>query len=257
MRFLIAIFIAFTILHNCAVSRGGINYKIKPGDTLKSIADKYNVSVDELAKINKISNPAKIYAGNILYIPPVKKKKTQISEIVKTDKNDESNKAIAVQQPQQPSSAAPSKKNKEPYAKQNANIDNTLIKKNKPKDFNFDWPVYGKIIAHFSTLTRGITIEVEDSAPVKASADGVVIYSAPLKGYGNTIIIKHTEKYLTVYTYLKENKINIDQQVKKNEVIGIAGISSESGFDKPIVHFEIRVTENGAPIAVDPIVYLD
>ncbi|HPG31564.1 MAG TPA: M23 family metallopeptidase, partial [bacterium] len=126
------------------------------------------------------------------------------------------------------------------------------------KDFDFVWPVNGKIMTFFSTLTRGLTIEVEENSEVKSAGAGVVIYTDNLKGYGNSIIVKHNEKYMTVYTYLKEIAVKPEQRIGSGEVIGKAGVNENSpDFDKPVIHFEIRQSEGGNPVAVNPLNFLD
>lgn len=254
--FLIILSLSVAFFSGCAVSRGGRYYKIQSGDTINSIAGKFNIPADEIVRINRISNPARIYAGSSLYIPARKKgTKTNAPQ----SKNSTDNQPV-----QQVSKVQSTRNNSAQPASSAARPKTASTEKAEPKpqkkiikDYDFIWPVNGKIITYFSALTRGLTVEVEENSEVKAAAAGTVIYSGELKGYGNSIIIRHSEKYLSVYTYLKENKTAVEQAVKAGDTIAVAGITPETGFNQPVVHFEIRVAEGGNPVAVNPLIYLD
>ena len=107
----------------------------------------------------------------------------------------------------------------------------------------FIWPVKGKVRAKFGIQPNGmyyngIKIAARESAPVVASASGIVIFSGSLKDYGETIIIKHEDNYATVYTNLNNRFVKADDPVKKGNRIAILGKSQKKG--EVLLSFEIR-----------------
>ena len=120
--------------------------------------------------------------------------------------------------------------------------------KGEPESLRFDrkrftWPVRGRVISRFGiqpdgTYSNGITISARGGVPVIAAADGKVIFSGPLKDYGETIIMKHDDGYATVYTHLGQRKVKLDDHLKKGIQIGMTGPVEKKG-DARVV-FEIR-----------------
>ncbi|MEN6488348.1 MAG: M23 family metallopeptidase, partial [Smithella sp.] len=84
-----------------------------------------------------------------------------------------------------------------------------------------------------------IKIVSVDGAPVKAADDGIVIFSAPLKDYGNTIIVRHKNSYATVYTHLKKISVKTDKKIQKGDVIAFLGERDEAG--DAYMNFEVRL----------------
>jgi len=108
----------------------------------------------------------------------------------------------------------------------------------------FIWPLKGKVVSRFGIQPNGmyyngITLAAGEGSPVAAAAGGTVIYSGPLKDYGETIIIKHEDHYATVYTRLGTRKAKIDDRVKQSDLIGQLGKAEEKG-GMPHLNFEIR-----------------
>ncbi len=106
------------------------------------------------------------------------------------------------------------------------------------------WPLKGPVITRFGIQPsgmkyNGIKIAAKEGAPVQAAAAGTIIYASYVKGYGDTIIVKHDENYTTVYAYLKSSVAKKDDRVKKGEKIASVGPSEEPGGE-PYLYFEIR-----------------
>lgn len=120
-------------------------------------------------------------------------------------------------------------------------------------DWAWRWPADGGVIARYvagDPTRQGIGIGGASGAPVRAAADGVVVYSgAGLIGYGELIIIKHDERWLSAYGHNRARLVNEGQRVKAGEQIAELG---RSGAARDMLHFEIR--HNGKP--VDPQLYL-
>jgi len=107
----------------------------------------------------------------------------------------------------------------------------------------FIWPVKGRIMSRFGIQSNGmyynwISISAKDMTPVVAAASGTVIFSAELKDYGETIIIKHADNFATVYTHLKVRKVLLDDPVKKGESIALLGRVGKE--DNIYLNFEVR-----------------
>lgn len=107
----------------------------------------------------------------------------------------------------------------------------------------FVWPVKGKVRAKFGIQPNGmyyngIKIAARENAPIVAAASGIVIFSGPLKDYGETIIIKHEDNYATVYTNLNNRVVKVDDAVRKGSLIAILGKSQKKG--EVLLSFEIR-----------------
>jgi lipoprotein NlpD len=113
------------------------------------------------------------------------------------------------------------------------------------------WPAHGNLIAGFDEAkNKGLDIAGKAGEPVFASADGRVVYAgAGLRGYGNLIILKHNNTYLTAYAHNQTLLVKEDQSVQKGQKIAEMG---NSDADRVKLHFEIR--RQGKP--VDPARYL-
>ena len=107
----------------------------------------------------------------------------------------------------------------------------------------FVWPLKGKVANRYGLQSNGmyynhIRIVAKDNASVTTAASGTVIFSAPLKEFGETVIVKHDQRFATVYTHLGKRTVKVDQRVKQGEQIGLAGKADTK--NEGYVHFEIR-----------------
>ncbi|MBN2538494.1 MAG: M23 family metallopeptidase [Deltaproteobacteria bacterium] len=237
---------------------GGVYHRVKKGETLWRISQAYNCDPGELARINHLSGNY-LETGSVLFIPDATKtisikpaphpapetppapkppsapeitpapapeidktiKKEPAQVVKKEPKEDIHKDKPPAPKEVPPKSVAPIKKSQRPY---------------------FIWPVEGTVFSKFGIYKgmrhNGIKIQGKEGMPVLASADGTVIHSAPIKYYGETIIIKHNDLYSTVYSHLKERIRQTGHIVKEGEQIGFLGIEEKSG--KPLLHFEIR-----------------
>lgn len=108
----------------------------------------------------------------------------------------------------------------------------------------FIWPVRGSVKTRFGiqnnkTYHNWIKIVSSSGMQVKAAANGTVIFSSPLKDYGETIIVRHEDGFATVYTHLKKRHVKTDQNVKKGDVIALVGELDEAG--DAYMNFEVRL----------------
>ena len=243
-------------------------YTVKKGDNLHIISKKNFVSINDLIKINKIAFPFKIYPKQKLLLPKknyhlVKKGETlySISRKYNVDRyqlyklnNLKSERLIFVDQ----RLLIPLINKK--YTKKN---NQKIIKKNykekiivKKSDNSFIWPVEGKIILNFGMIkpglhNDGINISADTGKPVFASAEGEIIYTGnEIPGYGNLILIKHKNNWVTAYAHLKEINLTRGLNVKRGQQIGKVG--SSGNVNSSQLHFEIRKGRK----ALDPVSFL-
>jgi murein DD-endopeptidase MepM/ murein hydrolase activator NlpD len=121
---------------------------------------------------------------------------------------------------------------------------------------SFRWPVRGRVIAGFGPKASGgqndgINVSVPEGTPIKAAEDGVVAYSGnELKGYGNLVLVRHSNGFVTAYAHASELTVKKGEAVKRGQVIGKAGATGN--VTSPQLHFEVR--KGATP--VDPAQYL-
>jgi murein DD-endopeptidase MepM/ murein hydrolase activator NlpD len=225
---------------------------VQPGESLTGIARHHGVTVAALAQANKIQPYAKVAAGDRLTIPgghPVAPRQAQI-------------------QPAAPQVAAPRSVPAEQVSSipaQNARIATQEPEKTENAVANaeaagalpsFRWPVKGRIIAGFGPRTNGaqndgINLAVPEGTPIKAADDGVVAYAGnELKGYGNLVLIRHANGYVSAYANASELLVKRGDTIKRGQVIAHAG--QTGNVTSPQLHFEIR--KGSTP--VDPTKYL-
>ncbi|TNF90532.1 MAG: LysM peptidoglycan-binding domain-containing protein [Gammaproteobacteria bacterium] len=210
-------------------SRGPGWYTVKKSDTLYSIAWRYGLDYKQLARWNKIDVNAPIHPGQRLRL--IKPQGATVAASTKKKSTTSSKKTTA----------------------KSKTVTTTSRSVSAGRDPNsWIWPTDGTPLNTFlaSRLDRrGIDIAGRLGQPVRAVADGKVVYSGNgLAGYGNLIIIKHSDTYLSAYAYCQERLVQEGVSVKAGKVV--AKMGSRDNTAK--LHFEIR--RNGKP--VDPMKYL-
>jgi len=224
---------------------------VAKGETLYSIAWRYNLDYKQLAKANGVDRSYNIYPGQRLNLafdssalkaaPQAKtrEKSTAILSPVSPRKTQK-----PVTQPE-----APSIRSKKTSLSEKKTPSNSAPLSSK----SWRWPAPGKLIATFSSnggLNKGIDIRGKLGEPVYAAAAGTVVYSGSgLRGYGKLIIVKHSEKYLSAYGHNRRLLVAEGDAIRAGDKIAEMG---SSGTDSVKLHFEIRY--DGTP--VDPLKYL-
>jgi murein DD-endopeptidase MepM/ murein hydrolase activator NlpD len=121
---------------------------------------------------------------------------------------------------------------------------------------SFRWPVHGRIISAFGPKPAGqqndgINVAVPEGTPIKAADDGIVAYVGnELKSYGNLVLVRHANGYVTAYAHASEILVKRDDTVKRGQIIAKAG--QTGSVAAPQLHFEIRK----GPTPVDPTPFL-
>jgi murein DD-endopeptidase MepM/ murein hydrolase activator NlpD len=222
---------------------------VAPGETLSKISRLYGKPLGDIAKANNIQPSAKLNVGDRLVIPGVRASAIKSKARPLISQAPAASSEPASEPPQSasvfaPVAEAPSAKDAVKSAEGTGSL---------PK---FRWPANGRVIAGFGPSANGqqndgINIAVPENTPVKAAEDGVVAYAgSELKGYGNLVLVRHPNGYVTAYAHAKELLVKRGDQVKRGQVIARSG--QTGNVNAPQLHFEIR--KGAAPL--DPVKFL-
>jgi murein DD-endopeptidase MepM/ murein hydrolase activator NlpD len=241
---------------------------VAPGETLVGIARRYNRPITEIAAANKIAPHTMVKMGDRLIIPG------------KTGSGARTAAVAPEPQPAPPSAAPPpappaapprAAETPAPARQRLASIEPTptvrvatpiteALSEEPSADRGtspaFRRPVRGRVIAGFGAKTNGqqndgINLAVPEGTAIRAAEDGVVAYAgSELKGYGNLILIRHANGFVTAYAHTSEIMVKRNDSVRRGQVIAKAGQTGTVA--SPQLHFEIR--KGSAP--VDPMQHL-
>ena len=224
-------------------------YTVKRGDSLYSIAKRYDTNIYQLAKQNSLDAPYTIYSGQKILVPfeIVKRTQEEFKENILNKKNIFDKQIKDVQIPKKRVTSTPKVQGSR-RKEFSANISNSQ---------EFIWPVKGKISSEFGPAGKGlhndgINILVPEGSKVVASEGGIVVYSGnELQGFGNLLLIKHPNGWMTAYGHNNQLLVARGDKVNKGQVISYSGSSGNVRI--PQLHFEIRKGTK----AVDPLKYLN
>lgn len=246
----------------------GNAHVVKPGETIYSLARHYRITPMAIAKANNVGLDHRVKVGDRVTIPGLSSGAPRL--------------AAPAPAPTQPAPRIAAKPDVTPPAKpqgtpkvspkiaQNdappsANIvtpaadplpEPTPIGTTGATSTSFRWPVRGRISEGFGPKSTGgqndgINIAVPQGTPIKAAEDGFVAYAgSELKGYGNLVLVRHSNGYVTAYAHASELAVKKGETVKRGQVIGKAG--QTGNVTSPQLHFEVR--KGATP--VDPTQYL-
>jgi murein DD-endopeptidase MepM/ murein hydrolase activator NlpD len=220
---------------------------VAPGETLHSIARLYKKPVMVLAKANNIAPDTMVKVGERIVIPDVRPG------------------SVPAAVPPQAQAPAPG-----PVASVESPHSARVVTPEAPAQTNsiktaepagnlptFRWPARGRIIAAFGPTpygqqNDGINISLPEGTPIKAAEDGTVAYAGnELKGYGNLVLVRHENGFVTAYAHASEILVKRGDVVKRGQVIAHSG--QTGNVTSPQLHFEIR--KGATP--VDPAQYLN
>ena len=224
-------------------------YVVKPGDTLFSIAFRYGWDYKELAARNGIAAPYTIRPGQPIRFSSGAGGSTKVvsgtsssstTTVIRRPVGTPSTPAPGASKPASTVAiATPAASARVPAAERSAG--------------GWVWPANGVVIGKFASngsLNKGVDIAGDLGQPVFAAANGSVVYAGSgLRGYGELIIIKHSDTYVSAYGHNRRLLVREGQQVKVGQTIAEMG---STGADRVKLHFEIR--RQGKP--VDPLQFL-
>lgn len=205
-------------------------YRVKRGDTLARIALDNGQSPRDLARWNNLSNPNLIEVGDLILVRSPEGSKLAVKPIPKSAD------APKTEMPKSDVSKAESPK---------AETAKEVVAE---PGIRLEWPAKGKVVEEFSEKTKGIDIAGKLGEPITAASDGKVVYAGnSLRGYGNLVIIKHDNTYLTAYAHNRNLLVKEGDAVKKGQKIAEMGDTDTNSVK---LHFELRV--NGKPVNPTP-----
>lgn len=205
----IAVLIPVLCFVACATAydKHGTYHIVRKGETVWKIARYYHVPLQDLAEWNNIEDANEIHDGLKLYIPRGA-----------------------------PSKSAAGKKKTKLTRKEKSDVPIRLERS------RFAWPVDGAVLSPFGIRNGrrhdGVDIRAKSGEPIEAAASGKVVFSGQLRGYGNMLIVRHKDRFFTVYAHNSKNAVKKGQKVAKGELIGYVGSTGRA--TGPHLHFEVR-----------------
>ena len=236
---------------------------VNRGDTLMSIAHRNHVPVAELARANSLDVNSKLKLGQKITVPGAKS--AAAVPVAAAPAQVAAAPAAAVVAPATKlAAAAPETAKEKARLAQATTTPEAAVAEAPVKTAEatgalptFRWPVRGRVVTGYGAKTNGksndgINVAVPEGTPIKAAEDGVVAYSGnELKGYGNLILVRHSNGYVTAYAHASELLVKRGETIKRGQIIAKSGQSGEVG--SPQLHFEIR--KGSSP--VDPLQFLN
>jgi LysM repeat protein len=213
-------------------------YRVMPGDTIYKISRDKNIPPKELMEWNALENPNSLQPYQLVRISPS-------TAVKNTTSNAAVSKVNTINSTNNSSNTAST-----PSVVKNTqnSVSNTTVNSSQSNLISLAWPSSSKnIIKKFDG--KGIDISGRIGDVVDAAGDGTVIFANKMNGYGNLVIISHSEELVTAYAHLQQINVKEKQRVSKGQNIATIG---NSGSDQVKLHFEVR--KKGE--AVDPIAYI-
>jgi len=206
--------------HEEEASVDGLTHTVTAGQSLIALKDIYGISIQAIKKYNpEVSENKPLKIGQKVFIP---------------------------------GSSAVLKARRDSYTKNKKGGGQS-----EPEGVEkLNWPVSGTQISKFSPASKGIYIKIAPGAAIKSVAQGEVVYSGKMKGYGNLIIVDHLNGLFSIYGLNAKNLVNKGDTVKTGSKVAIGGDKITAGYSK--LYFELRnINSNtGEPESVDPLKYL-
>lgn len=257
----------------------GVYHVVKKGETAYSIARAYSLSLQDLAEINNISDISTLKEGSVVFIPDADQVIDDVMEQARKAGAD-ARRDVTPETGKLPDKPKPAKPSDRLHSVEKVPIDKpsaaeepspvlpvpapkavekypTVEKQEdvKVEKGRFVWPVKGVVKSRFGiqpnkTYHNWVKIVCPAGSRIKAAAAGTVIFSASLKDFGETIIIRHPGDFATVYTHLRKRQVKADQNVKGGDLIALSGITDDAG--DTYINFEIRLKGK----ARNPLFYL-
>ncbi|MEX3592458.1 MAG: peptidoglycan DD-metalloendopeptidase family protein [Burkholderia sp.] len=225
-------------------------YRVKPGDTLYRIALENGQNYRDIAAWNNLANPNQIEVDQLLRVA---RSKGTVAAVVPGALSPHGSSNTAVPPVSSGQTISPIYGTNGAHANAAPSTSPELVDAGSagPSPVSFSWPVRGPILNQFDDpKNKGINIGGVSGMPVKAAADGHVVYAGNgLRGYGNLIIVKHNATYLTAYAHNRSLIVKEGDAVKKGQKIAEMGNNDSNCV---MLHFEVR--RQGKP--VDPLKYL-
>lgn len=220
---------------------------VKGGETLYSLAFDYGRDWRELANDNHIAAPYTIYPGQVISLAGGATNSITTTTTTTNKNHDSGSVKVTTTQKVPATTTKPITQTAQTKPTTSTPKPTTAVVK------GWTWPAMGSVVSTYSptgTLNKGIDIAASEGSAVMAASSGTVVYAGNnLHGYGNLLIIKHNDSYVSAYGHNRSLLVKEGQKVSAGQKIAEMG---STGADRVKLHFEIRL--NGKP--VDPLKYL-
>lgn len=221
-------------------------YRVKEDDNLYVVSNLFDVPQSEIVRLNNLVSPYRLKAGQVLRLPTPKEKIAAAAPRVQPASASMGRApapaAVEREVLTAPQSAAPEAPATVQPAAAPPRIPDTVPERSA--NGKFMWPVQGKVISTYGPKADGlhndgINIKAPRGTPVRATENGTIVYAGnELKGYGNLVIVRHADQYMSAYAHMDKILAKRGENVKAGQSIGTVG--STGGVDSPQLHFEIR-----------------
>jgi murein DD-endopeptidase MepM/ murein hydrolase activator NlpD len=225
-------------------------HTLKAGESLYSIARQHGVALAELQRVNGITEPTRVRAGTVLSVPGTGSASAEPAPVAAPRT------ALGA-----PGTAGQPRMLNSPGEQKTAALTDRSSDATAPASElasgRFRWPARGRVIASFGkrpdgTHNDGVNIAVPQGTDVHAAENGRVAYAGnELKGYGNLVLIRHDNGWVSAYAHADQVLVKRDDVVKRGQVIAKAGKTGT--VDQPQLHFELR--QGAKPI--DPLPHME
>ena len=239
------------------------SYTVRSGDSIYGIARSHGVQVAELQRVNGITDPRGVRVGSVLKVPGAgyaEAAPEPTTHVAVAAPIVQSTEQAAGVQSSGPSPRQPTVINRRELAAMGSSDVSTGTINPPPRAAVGDklrWPVQGKILAGFGqrsdgTHNDGINLSVPQGTPVHVAESGTVAYAgSELKGYGNLVLVRHDNGWVTAYAHNDQLLVKRGDKVQRGQVIAKAGRTGS--VDQPQLHFELR--QGSKP--VDPVPFME
>ncbi|SDP15195.1 Murein DD-endopeptidase MepM and murein hydrolase activator NlpD, contain LysM domain [Filomicrobium insigne] len=259
-----------TTTRTATQSDWGGSYTVVSGDSLYNIARRHGTTTRELQRHNGISDPRRVMPGTVLRVPGYgsdtstvaqTRSEPQPQRVASLDNNYTRTDATPSASPAAPS-ASQSRQVTQPRGVRTVSIAPPTHTQTQSADTSSSasklrWPVRGRVIDNFGprsdgTHNDGVNLAVPAGTDVHAAEEGVVAYAgSELRGYGNLILLRHSNGWVTAYAHNDAMNVKRGDKVTRGQVIAKAGKTGQ--VDQPQLHFELRMGSK----PVDPLPYLE
>jgi murein DD-endopeptidase MepM/ murein hydrolase activator NlpD len=222
-------------------------HTLKAGESLYGIARQHGVALAELQRVNGITEPTRVRAGTVLSVPGSAPAEAAPPRVVPGTPGSVS----------QPRLLNPPAREEKPATTDRGSDATEVAAEPSSAADRFRWPARGRVIASFGkrpdgTHSDGINIAVPQGTEIHAAESGRVAYAGnELKGYGNLVLIRHGNGWVSAYAHADQILVKRDDVVRRGQVIATAGKTGT--VDQPQLHFELR--QGAKPI--DPLPHME
>ena len=250
-----------------------VRHQVAPEETLKAIAQSYNITAETIIRMNPTIRNGKVTVGKEIIIPPydgivvkvrrgqtlrqiAAKHKIRADALFEVNGCQENPQVVFVPQLKKKKSTQPSTEpNVLDTISNSSKLNGYPLPENTAVAFPYGWqinPSNGDVFFH-----SGIDLSAQPGTSVQAIGEGVVVLAQEQGSYGNLVIINHPLGMQSRYAHLEDIKVSVGKEVNKGDLVGTVGSTGTPTLKKPHLHFEIRSSSSLGWVAKDPSEYLE